>query len=56
MRTREIGHLVAKIGQQGVLEAGDHVLEHDLLLGIVSKDVQKKMGHCRHSTTLKFAW
>ena len=56
MRAREIGHLLVKIGQQGVFQADGQVLEHDLLLGSVIKEVQKKMGHCSHSTTLKFAW
>jgi hypothetical protein len=52
---RAIGHLIAKIGHKGIFKADGRVLEHDLLLEIVLKDVHKKMAYCSHSTDLKFA-
>jgi tetratricopeptide (TPR) repeat protein len=55
-RTRDIGHLIAKIGQQRIFMVADSVLEPDLLLRIVVTDVQKKMGYGRNSITLPFAW
>jgi tetratricopeptide (TPR) repeat protein len=55
-RAQEIGHLIGKIGQQGVFKTDGQPLEPALLLGIVINDVQKKMGGRSHSTHLKFAW
>ena len=55
-RTRDIGLLIAKIGQRRILTVEDSVLDHDLLLRIVVTDVQKRMDCCRNSITLPFAW
>jgi hypothetical protein len=56
IRTREIGTLIAAIGQRGVFEAGGRALASDLLLGIVISHVEKKMGYRSNSACLKFAW
>ena len=56
MRTREIGTLIAAIGQRGVFEAGGQVLASDRLLGIVVSRVEKKMGSHNNAACLKFAW
>jgi hypothetical protein len=55
-RTRDIGHLIARIGRQRIFKVADSVLEPDLLLRIVVTDVQKKMGDGGRSITLPFAW
>ena len=56
IRTREVGALIARIGERGVFKADGRVLEHDLLLEIVINDVQKKMGYHSKSSGLQFAW
>jgi tetratricopeptide (TPR) repeat protein len=56
IRTREIGTLIAAIGQRGIFEAGGQALASNLLLGIVISHVEKKMDYRSHSMCLKFAW
>lgn len=56
IRTREIGTLIAAIGQRKLFEAGGEALTSDLLLGIVISNVEKKMDYHSHSACLKFAW
>jgi tetratricopeptide (TPR) repeat protein len=56
LRTREIGTLIAAIGQKRVFEARGRVLVSDLLLGIVISRVEKRMGYHSNSACLKFAW
>jgi tetratricopeptide (TPR) repeat protein len=56
IRTREIGALIATIGQKRVFEAGGQVLVSDLLLGIVISRVEKEMSYHSNSACLKFAW
>ena len=55
-RTREIGALIATIGQRGVFKVDGRAVESDLFMAHVINDVQKKMGHHSNSTALKFAW
>ena len=55
-RARDIGLLIAKMGQKRIFKASGSVLDHDLLLMIVIADVQKRLGYCRNATTLPFAW
>jgi hypothetical protein len=55
-RTREIGALIATIGQRGVFKVDGRAVEKDLFMAHVINDVQKKMGHHSNSTALKFAW
>ena len=56
IRTRNIGVLIAKIGNRGVFEAAGQVLETQLLMEIVINAVHKKMGAHHHSTGLQFTW
>ena len=56
MRTREIGSLIAAIGQRGGLEVGGQALASPLLLGIVISHVERKMGYHSSAACLKFAW
>ena len=56
IRTRNIGALIAKIGQKGVFEAEGQMLETQLLMEVVINAVQKKMGTHRPSTGLPFTW
>lgn len=55
-RARAIGALIAEIGQRGIFKVDGHVLTSPMLMAIVMNMVQRKMGHHRSSTTLKFVW
>jgi hypothetical protein len=56
IRTRDIGGLIAKIGQSGVLKMDGRALESDLLMDLVIHAVHKKMGAHRSAGCLPFAW
>jgi tetratricopeptide (TPR) repeat protein len=56
IRTREIGTLIAAIGQRRIFEAAGKALASDLLLGIVISNVEKKMDYHSNAACLKFAW
>jgi tetratricopeptide (TPR) repeat protein len=56
LRTRDIGGLIARIGERGVVKADGRVLGADLLMGIVINAVQKRMRANKPSTGLQFAW
>jgi TPR repeat len=55
-RARAIGALIAEIGQRGIFKVDGHMLATPVLMAIVVNMVQRKMGHHRRSTTLKFVW
>jgi tetratricopeptide (TPR) repeat protein len=55
-RTRDIGALVAKIGQHRVLKVGNQTLASDPLMEIVINDVAQKMGNPRYAISLRSAW
>jgi hypothetical protein len=56
IRARDIGALIAKIGERGVFKAAGRALAPDLLIGIVVKAVEKKVGAHRSSAGLQYAW
>jgi TPR repeat len=56
IRTREIGALIAKIGEKGVIKVGGRTLDSVQVMWIVVNEVQKRMGYHSKSTCLKFAW
>jgi tetratricopeptide (TPR) repeat protein len=56
VRTREVGALIAKMGERGVFNTRGRVLESIQLMALVMNHVQKKMGYHRHATTLTLAW
>jgi TPR repeat len=55
-RARAIGALIAEIGQRGIFKVDGQVLATPMLMAIIINVVQRKMGHHRSSTTLKFVW
>jgi tetratricopeptide (TPR) repeat protein len=56
IRTREIGALLAKIGESGVFTVHGRALESAQLLAIIVHHVQQKMRYHNHSFSLKFVW
>jgi hypothetical protein len=56
IRARDIGVLIAKVGARGVFKAAGRTLEPDLLMAIVIKAVQKKMGTPRPAAGLQYVW
>jgi tetratricopeptide (TPR) repeat protein len=56
IRTREIGALIAKIGDSGVFNMHGGALQSAQLMAVVINHVQRKMGYHRHATTLALAW
>jgi tetratricopeptide (TPR) repeat protein len=56
IRTREIGTLIAKLGEQGVIKVDGSPLDSVQLIRMAVNEVQKKMGYHSKSTCLKFAW
>jgi TPR repeat len=56
VRAREIGSLIAKIGDRGVFKADGLVLESDRLMEVVIHEVQQKMSAHHHATGLPFVW
>jgi tetratricopeptide (TPR) repeat protein len=56
MRAREIGMLLATIGERGIFMANAKPLGSSQLMGIVVNKVQKKMGYHSNSFRLTCAW
>jgi hypothetical protein len=56
MRTREIGILIAKLGEKGVIKIDGRSLDSVQLVRTVVNEVQKRMGYHSKSTCLKFVW
>jgi hypothetical protein len=55
-RAREIGALIAKIGDRGVFKANGLPLEADRLMAVVIHEVERKMPAHRRATGLPFVW
>ncbi|MGH8069914.1 MAG: tetratricopeptide repeat protein, partial [Candidatus Entotheonellia bacterium] len=55
IRTREIGALIAKIGEKGVVRVDGRSLDSVQVVRVVVNEVQKRMGYHSKSTCLKFA-
>jgi tetratricopeptide (TPR) repeat protein len=56
IRTREIGTLIAKLGEKGVIKVDGRSLDSLQLIRMVVNEVRKRMAYYSKSSYLKFAW